>query len=43
MWVAVRGSVRAVLEETTLADLLSGELPPAVRALADAPEAWEPH
>ncbi|HMN98342.1 MAG TPA: Rrf2 family transcriptional regulator [Miltoncostaeaceae bacterium] len=43
VWVAVRGSVRAVLEETTLADLLAGELPPAVRALADSPEAWEPH
>lgn len=43
VWVAVRGSVRAVLEGTTLADLLAGELPAAVRALADAPEAWEPH
>ena len=43
VWVAVRGSVRSVLEETTLADLLSGELPAPVRALAGSPEAWEPH
>lgn len=40
VWIAVRASLRAVLEETTLADLLAGELPGGVQALVDAPEAW---
>ncbi len=41
LWVAVRASLRDVLDETTLADLLSGELPPHVRELADRPGAWQ--
>lgn len=40
VWIAVRASLRAVLEETTLADLLAGKLPGGVQALVDAPEAW---
>jgi len=40
LWVALRASVRSVLEAVTLADLAAGVLPPDVRALADAPEAW---
>jgi len=43
VWIAVRSSLRVVLEETTLADLLAGELPAAVRELRDQPEAWKPH
>jgi Rrf2 family protein len=43
LWVCVRASLRHVLEEVTVADLVAGELPPAVDALADDPEAWEPH
>ncbi|MGD9696294.1 MAG: Rrf2 family transcriptional regulator [Thermoleophilia bacterium] len=43
VWVAVRSSLRTVLEQITLADLLAGELPAAVRELVDAPEAWLPH
>ena len=43
MWVAVRASLRAVLEETTLADVARNELPPAVRELVANPEAWAPH
>ena len=43
VWIAVRASLRSVLEETTLADLASGELPPAVEALARDPDAWAPH
>ena len=31
VWIAVRASMRSVLEEVTLADLASGELPDAVR------------
>ncbi len=40
VWVAVRASLRSVLEEVTLADLVSGELPPVVEELISQPEAW---
>jgi Rrf2 family protein len=40
MWVALRASLRIVLEGVTLADLAAGKLPPEVVALADAPDAW---
>jgi Rrf2 family protein len=43
VWVAVRASLRAVLEQVTLADLARGELPAAVEALAADPDAWAPH
>jgi Rrf2 family protein len=43
VWIAVRASLRSVLEETTVADLARGELPPAVEALARDPDAWAPH
>jgi Rrf2 family protein len=43
VWVAVRASLRGVLETVTLADLASGELPENVRALAANPDAWAPH
>lgn len=39
VWVAVRASLRAVLEAVTLQDLLEGRLPPQVRALASDPGA----
>lgn len=34
VWMAIRGSLRRVLETVTLADLITGELPAAVAALA---------
>ena len=34
VWMAVRGSLRQVLETVSLADLVSGELPAEVAALA---------
>ena len=40
IWIAVRASVRAVVEHVTLADLASGDLPPEVRRLGEDPEAW---
>lgn len=40
VWVAVRASLRRVLDETTLADVLAGRLPPHVEELASAPDAW---
>ena len=43
VWVAVRASLRSVLEEVTLADVASGELPQNVRALTEAPDAWVSH
>lgn len=43
LWVAVRASLRAVLESVTLADLLEGQLPAEVAALIDDDDAWLPH
>jgi DNA-binding IscR family transcriptional regulator len=43
VWVAVRASLRAVLEKVTLADLAAGDLPESVRELAADPDAWAPH
>jgi Rrf2 family protein len=43
VWVAVRASLRSVLERVTLADVASGELPAHVRGLAADPDAWAPH
>ena len=40
VWIAVRASLRSVLEGVTLADLVSGELPSSVRELAATPDAW---
>jgi Rrf2 family protein len=40
VWIAVRSSIRSVLEEVTLADLVSGELPGIVGELSSAPGAW---
>ena len=42
VWVAVRASLRQVLDETTIAQVLSGELPPHVRRLTEHPDAWLP-
>jgi Rrf2 family protein len=43
VWVAVRASLRGVLEQVTLADVARGELPPAVKTLAADSDAWQPH
>jgi Rrf2 family protein len=43
VWVAVRASLRSVLESVTLADLVEGVLPAAVEALLVDEEAWLPH
>lgn len=40
LWVALRASVRRVLDDTTLADLADGTLPEVVRELAADPESW---
>jgi len=41
LWVAVRASLRQVLDDTSLDDLLTGGFPETVRLLADLPDAWE--
>lgn len=40
VWVAVRASLRSVLDTTSLAALLSGDLPAVVRELTADPDAW---
>jgi Rrf2 family protein len=42
LWVAVRASLRAVLERTTLADVAADELPKDVKLLSADPDAWLP-
>jgi Rrf2 family protein len=41
VWIALRASLRTVLESVTLADLVSGELPEHVEELTGRPGAWE--
>jgi Rrf2 family protein len=41
LWVAVRASLREVLDETSLEDLRTGDLPDRVRQLLTAPDAWQ--
>ena len=36
MWIALRSNIREVLEAVSVADLVAGELPPAVSAIADS-------
>jgi Rrf2 family protein len=43
VWIAVRASLRSVLEATSLADVASGRLPNNVKRLAADPESWLPH
>jgi len=41
VWIAVRASVRRVLEEVTIADIASGNVPSHVTELTEEPGAWE--
>ncbi len=40
VWVAVRASLRAMLEQVTLADVVNGELPEVVARLTAEADAW---
>jgi Rrf2 family protein len=42
VWVAVRASLRSVLECVTLADVVSGKFPRSVAKLTEDPDAWVP-
>jgi Rrf2 family protein len=39
-WIAVRASLRAVLEHITIDQLVKGELPPEIAQLVADPDAW---
>jgi Rrf2 family protein len=43
VWVAVRASLRGVLERITLADVAAGKLPAHVGKLTSDPDAWTTH
>jgi Rrf2 family protein len=43
VWVAVRASLRLVLDATTIAQVLNGQLPGHVRRMVAPDEAWQPH
>jgi Rrf2 family protein len=43
VWIAVRASLRRVLETTTIAAVASGKLPSAVTSLTRDDDAWLPH
>jgi len=40
IWIALRANIRAVMDDTTLADVVAGELPSGVRELSEPAEAW---
>jgi Rrf2 family protein len=42
VWIAVRASLRAVLERVSLEDVVQGRLPRAVARLTEDPDAWAP-
>jgi Rrf2 family protein len=42
VWIAVRASLRRVMDDTTVAQVLDGHLPAHVRRMVDAPDAWLP-
>ncbi len=40
VWIAVRKSLRQVVEQVTVADVAKGQLPKAIVKLSEDPEAW---
>jgi Rrf2 family protein len=40
VWIAVRKSLRSVVERVTVADVANGHLPRAIEKLSEDPEAW---
>lgn len=42
IWVAVRACLREVLDEITIANVVSGELPDHITMLVSKPDAWQP-
>jgi len=42
IWIALRANIRAVMDEVTLQDVVSDEIPASVRELSEPAEAWSP-
>ena len=42
VWVATRASLRAVLEQVTLEDIVKGQLPPEIAGMVADPDSWAP-
>jgi Rrf2 family protein len=40
VWIAVRASLRTVLDDLTLAEVVEGRLPQTVQRLTEPPDAW---
>jgi Rrf2 family protein len=40
VWIALRASLRKVVDEVTLADVVAGRLPSDIKRLLEAPDAW---
>ncbi len=40
VWIALRANIRAVMEDTSLADVIGEELPSPIRELSEPAEAW---
>ena len=43
VWVALRASLRSVLENVTLADLATGKLPTVVKERTKLKDSWKAH
>lgn len=43
VWIAVRASVRSVLESVSVADVVNGTLPESVKELTTSKDAWLAH
>jgi Rrf2 family protein len=43
VWIALRGSIRDVLEAVTLADVVADDFPDSVIEQVERPDVWEPH
>ena len=41
VWIALRSSLREVLEQVTLADVAGGTVPASITSRTDAPDAWK--
>ncbi len=40
VWIAVRASLRSIVDELTLADVVAGRMPSRMKRLTEAPDAW---
>lgn len=40
VWIAVRASLRSVVDELTLSDIVAGKMPARLRKLTEQPDAW---